>query len=137
MLNWLSFNFVQASVSTNDVANDSIVYERMAGITRYVYENFATVSDTGIVDFKIAGYITFVIVFLLSAIVYKLGFAKPLKLWQNLVIYIFLFLGCIILTFFSFFLPMVEGLLVAALILIIYKSRMWRDKRKERKTANS
>ncbi|MER2000713.1 MAG: YlaH-like family protein [Lysinibacillus sp.] len=108
----------------------------MAGITRYVYENFATVDAAGQPDFAIPGYITFALVFILSAIVYKLGFAKPLKSWQNIIIYIFLFVGCIILTFFAFFLPMVEGLMVAALILIVYKSRMWRDKRAEKKIAN-
>ena len=39
------------------------------------------------------------------------------------------------LTFFAFFLPMIEGLIVAALILIVYKSRMWREKREETKAA--
>ena len=136
MLNWLSLNVSQAAVSTNDVEKESFVYERMAGITRYVYENFASISTTGEVDYTIPGYITFAIIFILSAIVYKLGFAKPLKFWQNVVIYIFLFIGCIMLTFFAFFLPMVEGLLVATLILVVYKSRMWRDKRSEKRTAN-
>lgn len=132
----LGLNFVQAAVTTKDVADDSFVMERMAGITRYVYENFATVDATGHVDYAIPGYITFAMVFILSAIVYKMGFAKPLKIWQNVVIYIFLFVGCVILTFFAFFLPMVEGLMVAALILIVYKSRMWRDKRAEKKAIN-
>ena len=59
----------------------------------------------------------------MSAIVYKLGFAKKLRLLQNLVIYIFLFIGCLVLTFLAFFLPIVEGLIVAALILIIYRVR--------------
>ena len=135
MLNF-SFNFIQAAVTTNDVVKEDFVYKRMAGITRYVYENFATVSEAGQVDFAIPGYITFAMVFILSTIVYKLGFAKPLKTWQNIVIYIFLFVGCILLTFFAFFLPMVEGLMVAALILIVYKSRMWREKRIEKRTAN-
>ena len=132
MLNF-GLHFVSAAVTTKDVSDDSFVYERMAGITRYVYENFATISDAGQVDYTIPGYITFVLVFLLSAVVYKLGFAKPLKHWQTVIIYVFLFFGCIMLTFFAFFLPMVEGLMVAALILIVYKSRMWREKRAEKK----
>lgn len=133
LLNWFNLNFAQALVSSNDLETESFVYERMSGVTRYIYENFASVSASGEVNFVIPGYITFAIIFILSAIVYKLGFAKSLKLWQNIVIYIFLFVGCIMLTFFAFFLPMVEGLFVAALILIIYKSRMWREKREEEK----
>ncbi|MFF5993173.1 YlaH-like family protein [Lysinibacillus sp. KU-BSD001] len=105
----------------------------MSGITRYIYENLAAVDASGAVDYTIPGYITLALIFVLSAIVYKLGFAKTLPLWQNAIIYIFLFLGCIMLTFFAFFLPMVEGLIVAALILIVYKSRLWREKREEQK----
>lgn len=102
--------------------------KKMAGITRFLYENLP--------NYDIAGYVLFALVFLLSALVYKLGFAKKLKLAQNIVIYIFLFLGCIILTFFALYLPMVEGLIVAALILIIYKTRLWREKREEQQATN-
>ena len=97
----------------------------MSGITRYIYENMPS--------YEVAGYVVFILVFILSAIVYKLGFARELPLLKNIIIYTFLFLGCIMLTFFAFFLPMIEGLIVAALILIVYKSRMWREKREEKK----
>ncbi|WP_413078252.1 YlaH-like family protein [Solibacillus isronensis] len=97
----------------------------MSGITRYLYENLPS--------YEIAGYATFVLVFLMSAIVYKLGFAKKLSFGRNVIIYTFLFIGCIVLTFLALFLPMIEGLIVAALILIIYKSRLWREKREEAK----
>ncbi|MHC0037314.1 YlaH-like family protein [Pseudoneobacillus sp. C159] len=73
-------------------------------------------------------YITTII---LSIIVYKLGFAKKLRLAQSIVIYIFLILGCTILTFFGVFLPVAEGLVVAALILIIYKIRLRQSKKLE------
>ncbi|WP_083998236.1 YlaH-like family protein [Caryophanon tenue] len=95
----------------------------MSGVTRYLYENLPT--------YDIAGYVVFVLVFLLSALVYKLGFAKQLRLGQNMIIYSFLFVGCIILTFLALFLPMVEGLLVAALILIVYKMRLKREKNEQ------
>ncbi|MGM9943488.1 MAG: YlaH-like family protein [Lysinibacillus sp.] len=97
----------------------------MSGITRYIYENMPS--------YEVAGYVVFILVFILSAIVFKLGFARELPLLKNIIIYTFLFLGCIMLTFFAFFLPMIEGLIVAALILIVYKSRMWREKREENK----
>lgn len=120
-------NVIQVAAPTN--AEESMkVYERMAGITRFLYENLPS--------YEMAGYVVFLLVFVLSAIVYKLGFAKKLKLSQNIVIYVFLFLGCIMLTFFALFLPMIEGLIVAALILIVYKTRMWREKREEQQAAN-
>ena len=113
-----------ATVSTNE---KEYVFERMSGITRYLYENLPS--------YEMAGYATFILVFLMSAIVYKLGFAKKLSLGKNIVIYTFLFIGCMILTFLALFLPMIEGLSVAALILIVYKSRLWREKREEAKAA--
>lgn len=88
----------------------------MSSIARYIYETMPT--------YDIAGYVLFIVIFLLSVLVYKLGFAKKLRLGQNIVIYAFLFIGCLVLTFLAFFLPVVEGLVVAALILIIYKIRL-------------
>lgn len=124
MLLNLALNFIQASVSTDETTR---VYDRMSGITRYIYENMP--------NYDAAGYVVFILVFILSAIVFKLGFARELPLLKNIIIYIFLFVGCIMLTFFAFFLPMIEGLMVAALILVVYKSRMWREKREEAKAA--
>ncbi|WP_404828818.1 YlaH-like family protein [Solibacillus faecavium] len=114
-----------ASVSSSE---NEYVFNRMSGITSYLYQNLP--------NYDMAGYVTFILVFLMSAIVYKLGFAKKLTLGRNIVIYTFLFFGCIVLTFLALFLPMIEGLIVAALILIVYKSRLWREKREEAKQAN-
>lgn len=97
----------------------------MSAISRYVYEVMPS--------FNSAGYALFFIIFALSALVYYLGFAKKLKLWQNAVIYLFLLIGCLVLTFLAFFLPIVEGLIVAALILIIYKMRRMSDDKNEQK----
>ncbi|SOB92149.1 YlaH-like protein [Ureibacillus xyleni] len=119
-----TLNFIQASVPTNAKDNE-LVFGRMAGITRYLYENLPS--------YEVAGYVVFFLVFVLSAIVFKLGFAKnDLTLVKNIIIYIFLFVGCIVLTFLALFLPMIEGLIVAALILIIYKTRLWREKREQK-----
>lgn len=113
-----------ATVST--IEND-YAFNRMSGITRYLYGNLPS--------FEIAGYVTFVLVFLLSALVYKLGFAKKLSIGKNIIIYTFLFVGCMVLTFLALYLPMIEGLMISALILIVYKSRLWREKREEAKQA--
>ncbi|WP_036181875.1 YlaH-like family protein [Ureibacillus manganicus] len=126
-MNWLgSFNVLQASAPLNWTENQA--FGMMSGVTRYIYENMPS--------YQAAGYVVFFLVFILSAIVFKLGFAKnDLPLWKNVVIYIFLFLGCIVLTFLALFLPMIEGLIVAAIILLLYKTRLWREKR-EQKIAN-
>ena len=130
LANSLSFN------QTSTVINDEFVFGRMSGIARYLYDALGTINEsTGEVDYDVAGFVLLFVIYALSAIVFKLGFAKALPLWQNMIIYMMLFLGCIMLTFFAFFLPIVEGLLVAALILIVYKSRMWREKRENRENA--
>ncbi len=89
---------------------------------RYLYE--------ALPSYTMAGYALYLVIFVLSAIVYKLGFAKNLKLSQNLIIYTFLLIGCIMLTFLAFFLPVVEGLIIAAMILILYKIRLYNEKKR-------
>jgi hypothetical protein len=74
-------------------------------------------------------WLLYVTIFALSVVVYKLGFAKKLPLLKSAVIYVFLAAGCTILTFFGILLPVGEGLVVAAAILIIYKIRLHRAKR--------
>ncbi|WP_044893904.1 YlaH-like family protein [Bacillus alveayuensis] len=68
-------------------------------------------------------------VLVLSIVVYQLGFAKKLPLLKNVIIYVLLALGCTILTFFAVFLPVAEGLVVAAFVLIIYKVRLHQAKK--------
>lgn len=115
------FSLILASAPV--LSDTERVFNRMFPIARYVYESAP--SD------KTAGYIIFFLVFILSAIVYKLGFAKKLSLGKNIIIYIFLFLGCILLTVFAIFSPMIEGLIITALVLILYKIRLWREKKEE------
>lgn len=66
----------------------------------------------------------YVTVFILTAIVYKLGFAKKLSILKNIIIYACLALGCTILTFFAAFLPIAEALFFTALFLAIYRFRL-------------
>lgn len=107
------------------VENSQFVYDRMSGISRFIYEAMPS--------FTSAGYVLLALIFALSALVYKLGFANKLKLMQSVVIYVFLFVGCLVLTFLAFFLPIVEGLIVAALILIIYRVRRRNEYKGEEK----
>ena len=74
----------------------------------------------------------FITIFVLCAIVYQLGFARKVKLWQTVVIYILMFFGVIFLTFFGAFYPVAECLIVIAIILAGYRYRL----HKERKEGN-
>ncbi len=76
-------------------------------------------------------WMLYLTIMMLCVIVYKLGFAKKLPLGKSILIYLFLILGCTILTFLGVFLPIAEGLVVAALILIIYKIRLRQHKKQE------
>jgi YlaH-like protein len=71
----------------------------------------------------------YLIITLLSIIVFKLGFAKKLPPLKSVLIYLFLIIGCMPLAFFGIGLPVAEGLIVAALILIIYKVRLYQSKK--------
>ncbi|WP_019152940.1 YlaH-like family protein [Robertmurraya massiliosenegalensis] len=84
---------------------------------------------------KLGMWLLYITVIVLCVIVFKLGFARKLPLLQNVIIYAFLVFGCTILTFFAVFLPIAEGLVVAALILIIYKIRLHQE-RKHREHGN-
>lgn len=78
---------------------------------------------------KMGMWLLYLTIVVLSIVVYKLGFAKKLPLGKSIVIYTFLILGCTIMTFFGIFLPVAEGLLIAALILVIYKIRLHQSKK--------
>jgi hypothetical protein len=73
----------------------------------------------------------YLIITVLSIIVFKLGFAKKLPPLKSAVIYLFLIIGCMPLAFFGIGLPVAEGLIVAALILIIYKVRLHQSKKEK------
>ena len=68
-------------------------------------------------------------IFVLSVVVFKLGFAKRLPLLKTAIIYLFSGIGLHCFNFFRRFLPVGEGLVVAALILSIYKIRLHSSKK--------
>jgi hypothetical protein len=82
-------------------------------------------------DVKTAVWLQYLYIVILSAIVYKLGFAKKLPLLKNIVIYLCLFIGCFVMLIFSYALPIAEGLAGAALLLIIYKIRLHQTKKQQ------
>lgn len=74
----------------------------------------------------------FITVFVLCVITYKLGFARKIKWWQDVVLYIIMFIGAIFLTFFGAFYPVAECLIVITIILAGYRYRL----HQERKSGN-
>lgn len=82
---------------------------------------------------EVGMWLLYVTIVVLAIIVYQLGFAKKLSFGKSFVVYLFLVLGSSILTFFGAFLPIAEGLVAAAIILIIYKLRLHRQQQKQQK----
>ncbi len=76
-------------------------------------------------------YLLFLIITMLNAIVFNLGFARKLPLLKNIIVYIALIIGSFILTFFALGMPIAEGLAIAAIVLIIYKIRLRQTQKKE------
>lgn len=75
--------------------------------------------------------ILYIIVCLLTILVFNLGFARKLPLLKLAIVYLALLLGNVLLSFLALTLPIVESLTVAALVLIIYKLRLRNHKRDE------
>ncbi|KZO01846.1 hypothetical protein A4244_00200 [Bacillus badius] len=63
-------------------------------------------------------------IILLCVLVYNLGFAKKLSVGKNIIVYVSLIVGSLLLLILSYQLPVVESLIVAALVLGVYKFRL-------------
>ena len=74
-------------------------------------------------------WLLYITILILSIVVFKLGFSQKLPILKSVIIYVFLIFGCTFLSFLGIFLPITEGLLVAVLILVIYKVRLYRHKK--------
>lgn len=67
---------------------------------------------------------SFYIIFVLSVIVYEVGFSKKLPIIKRMIIYILLFIGCIPLQILKVLgLPIIQALLIALLLLVIVRFR--------------
>lgn len=70
------------------------------------------------------GTVRYVIIAILTLIVYKLGFERPLPVLKKLVVYIVLVIGCFPLFLLSAFgLPIVSALIAAALLMVAVRIR--------------
>lgn len=73
--------------------------------------------------------ILYVLVVVLSAIVYKLGFAKQLPVLKSVIVYAMLIIGCYPISIFAISFPVAESLFVVAFVLSVYKIRLHRSRR--------
>ena len=96
---------------------------------RFFIELVAGNSPVSQSDVETGVLLQYLFIVILTIIVYRLGFAKKLPLLKNIVIYISLCVGCLIMLFFSYALPIAEGLGVAAVLLIIYKIRRYQSEK--------
>lgn len=82
-------------------------------------------------NFLTAFWILYILINVLSIVVFNLGFARKLPLLKNVVIYaVMLFINMFI-TFLAFTLPIIESLFLAAVVLGIYKLQLKRHKREK------
>lgn len=98
-----------------------------------VTPNFSTLAEVlgagNPEQFLFAFSMLYVIVVALTIIVYNLGFARKLPILKSAVVYIALLFGSIFITLLALRLPVVESLVIAALVLGAYKYRLYKEKR--------
>ncbi|MCT4777903.1 MULTISPECIES: YlaH-like family protein [Exiguobacterium] len=80
-------------------------------------------------DFSVGFNALIITVILLTILVFKLGFAKQLTWWKSLVVYMLLALGAGTMALVFFTWPIPEVLLVMAVVLAIYRGRLWWNRR--------
>lgn len=82
-------------------------------------------------NFEFVFWSMFIMITVLSIIVFNLGFARKLPLLKNIVVYAVMLVGNMFITFFALTLPIIESLGIAAIILGVYKLQLNRHKREK------
>lgn len=76
----------------------------------------------------ILGRYGYYIIFLLTVVVYQLGFSRKLPILKAVIVYVVIALGCVPLTILAAQLPIVEALLITIVFLIIVHVRRRQSK---------
>ncbi|SDY61881.1 YlaH-like family protein [Thermoactinomyces sp. DSM 45892] len=77
----------------------------------------------------------YVIIFVLTAIIYQSTFATRLSLRKNLLVYLFLAIGCFVITVMQVLgFPMIQALLITVVLIVVTKVRLTISKRNESKS---
>ncbi|MBA4494284.1 hypothetical protein H1191_08195 [Paenactinomyces guangxiensis] len=73
----------------------------------------------------------YVIILVLTGIIYKTAFARKLPILKSLVVYVVLALGCLLLALFHYMgLPIIPALFATVILIIITRVRLYYSKRK-------
>lgn len=80
------------------------------------------------------GWVRYAIISLLTLILYKLGFERPLPLLKKLVVYIILVIGCYpLVILLAFGLPIIPALIAAIVLMVAVR---FREKRYKKNTSS-
>lgn len=92
--------------------------------------NEVNLNDDNEVMLLIKGFfLLYLLIVILAIITFKLGFAKKLPVLKAVVVYMFLIVGSLLLAFFGISYPIAESLLVAILVLGIYRFRLHQERK--------
>lgn len=79
-------------------------------------------------------FVVYLIIYVLAAIVYQTAFAVKLPLLKNILLYIMLALGCLLLLLFHYMgFPMIPILAISAVVILIVRWRLTTGKTKQEK----
>ncbi|WP_017753577.1 YlaH-like family protein [Calidifontibacillus oryziterrae] len=84
-------------------------------------------------DIERGMFLLYLIIVVLSIIVFNLGFAQKLSILKTIIIYVLLLIGCGPLALLGVRLPVAEGLLISAIILGLYRFRLYQQRQEQNK----
>jgi hypothetical protein len=106
-----------------------------APVNKIATPNFSTLAEAlgagNPEQFLFVFSILYLIIVVLTVIVYNLGFAKKLPILKTVVVYFVLLIGSIFITLLALTLPVVESLLIAIVVLGAYKYRLNKEKKSQ------
>ncbi|MEX2104085.1 MAG: YlaH-like family protein [Bacilli bacterium] len=74
--------------------------------------------------------ISFFIIYIFTAIIYQLAFARRLPILKTMIIYVVLGVGCILFTVFhGMGLPIIPALTIALTLIVVFRIKMYIDSR--------
>lgn len=77
------------------------------------------------------------IILVLTAVIYQTTFARPLPVLKQMVVYLFLALGCYLLLIFHILgFPMIPALFATVVLIVVTKARLNMSKKQAQKTEN-
>ncbi|RAL25983.1 YlaH-like family protein [Thermoflavimicrobium daqui] len=74
---------------------------------------------------QLPGYGRYLIILILSAVIYQMAFARNLPLLKSIFVYIVLAIGCVILLIFQIMqFPIIEAMLITVVLIVLTRLRL-------------